>query len=241
MKRKLSLVILACFFHSVAAADTVLIEPRIVGEQTLFEEQLRPSARISANRVVASVIAPTTSQSAVRPSVHLLAHDAWSGTPVCARWLSSDALYEAQATYDLPATLPANGVRLAYDSAYVDTIGNLTPERLGISVAKGECTEQADHFAPAIWNGDAGAPIDHIMIYLNSQSADDVYVQVNPPDHPHFIECLPLDHRHTVAMDRRCRIPFDVFDQGTVELELNAFRRGIPDDPIRFSVELPSP
>lgn len=241
MKLKLSLVVLILFYHGNSIADTILVEPRIVGDEQFFAEELRPSARIAANQVVASVVAPSNAPSVVRPSVHLLAHEAWGGSAICARWRSSDALYEAQATYDLPASLPATGLRLAYDSAYVDTIGILTPDRLGISVAKGECTEPSIQFAPAIWNGDAGAAFDHIIVYVNAQSADDVYLQVDPPSGNLFIDCTPLDHGQTVGMDRQCRVPLTAFETGRVELELNAFRRGLPDDPLRFSVAVSSP
>lgn len=241
MKWKLSFVVLLFLHNSTSFADTILVEPRVVGNEQFFEEELRPSARISADQVVISIVAPSSAASAVRPSVHLLAHETWGGSAICARWRTSDALYEAQATYDLPGTLPTSGVRLAYDSVHVDTIGRLTPDRLGITVAKGECTEQSDLFAPAIWNGDASASIDHIMIYANGQSADDVYIHVDPPSGTLFIECVPLDHRHTVGMDRQCRVPLTAFDNGLAALELNALRRGHPDDPIRFTVALPSP
>lgn len=219
-----------------ASAQPVVVEPRMTGTGA-FEEERLLAARISLDHVIAGVAlrAPETSD---KPSVHAMLP--WQGEPVCVRWKSADALYSAQAVYDLPQGNPAGLFRLAYPSAHTEWLRDLQRDRLGITIAQGECPSGQGVFAPAIWNGEPAGPFEHLAILLNARRANEVYVIFeDAAGAVRDLTCRELSDSQGLGIDHVCEIPLDDLAAGPLSMEINQIRRGQPDAPLNIVVMIP--
>ncbi|MDO8863133.1 hypothetical protein Q6D67_15610 [Haliea sp. E1-2-M8] len=223
--------------------------PALRPHQDKFVETLRDSAKISAARVVTGVML-VTRDADVTPSAHAVVPSGWKGDSFCARWLSSDARYEAWAEYMLSES-EENGVppgwdggllRLQFDSDHGKLLKALRRDRLGITVTKGACDAPSSEYAPVIWNEEAKLPGTKVLVLVHARGADEVYLIYtgSPTDEggKSYIDCSRLDHEYRVGIDHECEIPTSVFDSNPLKIELNRLRRGLPDDPIPFSIEM---
>lgn len=229
---------LAAFFVLAVAparAEPVVVEPRMTGSGAFAEERL-PAARVSLDHIISGVSmrAPASLE---KPSIHALLP--WHGQPVCVRWKSADALYIAQAVYDLPADNDAGLFRLAYPSVHVDWLRELEDDRLGITISQGECHGDMTTYAPAIWNGDPSGPFDKLSVLLNARRANEVYLMFHSADGAQDLDCHELPHAARTGMDHICEIPLVGLPAGPLEIELYQIRRGQPDAPVTFSVMIP--
>lgn len=223
-------------FVGTAHAQPVIVEPRMTGTGA-FEEERLLAARISLDHVIAGVgfRAPEASE---KPSVHAMLP--WQGEPVCVRWKSADALYSAQAVYDLPQTNQTGFFRLAYPSAHADWLRDLQRDRLGITIAQGECLSGQGVFAPAIWNGEPAGPFEHLAILLNARRANEVYVIFeDATGAARDLTCRELSDSQGVGIDHVCEIPMDDLPAGPLPIEINQLRRGQPDTPLNIVVMIP--
>lgn len=232
--------------NSIAsAADIPALQPR----DGAFRESLRDSAKISAARVVTGVMMDTGDAEA-KPSAHVIVPASWKGGAFCARWLSSDARYEAWAEYLLadsehdgvPSAWRGGLVRLMFDTSHAELLGSLTWDRLGVTVTQGTCDTPQINYAPVIWNGVAMMASNKLVLLVHARGADDVFLVLggarDGEEKETFIDCTRLRHEYRVGIDHECEVPTSLLGPGRQSIQLNRLRRGLPDDPISFSVEM---
>jgi hypothetical protein len=250
MNSRMLFAILLLLNGTVIGADIPELLP-----QGAFVEELRDSARISAPRVVTGVrlvasdgetgIGLVTSDVEAIPSAHAKMPGGWKGETICARWLSSDARYEAWSEYvlsergGLPPDWSRGPVQLLFKSKHKKLLQALPPDRIGITVTKGACDAPSSVYVPVIWKGAEPLKGDTVVVLVHARGADEVYLILYPDKgREKYIDCSQLDHEYRVSIDHKCEIPPNDFKSGRLKLTLNRLRRGLPDDPVEFEIEI---
>lgn len=242
----IALILVATRLGAQPVAILPDIDPAYSDTGYRFEEELRDKATISLVSVVAG-IAFRSPPGVERPTVHAMFPADWQG-PVCARWLSTDALYTASATYSPPKATDGGMVtaRLEYPGIHGDWLRDLTLEQMGITLRQGACdqtatppTPEPEVFVPAIWNGRTDAAPDRLVILVNARGADETYVIVRGEDTTVDLDCDRIVGTPTVGIDHLCEVPLATLSGSRLGVELNRLRRGQPDRPVVFSIDLP--
>ncbi|WP_231889419.1 hypothetical protein PJ900_02530 (plasmid) [Tistrella mobilis] len=175
-------------------------EPALELGQNGFREIVRPSALISGT-VVTGVQVYAAAQDDI--SMRGFVPRRWAGESICASVLTINGLYEATATYRIPADWPGGIAQLPFPTVHADVLLGAGSDGLSIRLSRNACgAELGRDMSFAIWNGGGG---DRLTVLLNSFRADAVYLYVAGRETP--LRCRAIDLPARSAFDAACDLP----------------------------------
>lgn len=205
--RQISFMAIPFFFTPAYAQEPVSFSTLLPDQANIIEE-LRASPAISGARIVGIMRAGAEVQAA-GPDFLLQVPYGWSHDSVCLRVVSVDALYEAQASYDVPQLHGAQTVRLEFSSRKPQFWNSLAQraesDAITALATKGSCDlprEQALAIPVEI-----GAPAEHVRVsvFLNTFRSEEAFVLWNGEE----IACEPVNAPIRTAFDMRCTVDLD--------------------------------
>ncbi|WP_372022178.1 hypothetical protein [Tistrella mobilis] len=177
-------------------------EPALELGQDGFREIVRPSALISG-AIVTGVQVYAAAQDDI--SMRGFVPRSWAGESVCASVLTINGLYEATATYRIPAEWPGGIALLPFPTVHADILSNAGSDGLSIRVSRNACgAELGRDMSFALWNGGGG---NRLTVLLNSFRADAVYLYVAGRETP--VRCRMIDLPARSAFDVACDLSVD--------------------------------
>jgi len=234
--RLYSTVVLVAGLVTVSAAQTLPVIPA----SRPLDERSMVAAEVFAPRIVVGVMLETGVRS-LSPGVATVFPQEWSGSTVCARFLSSDSLYEADSEHVVPQITEPLLAALEFRTQKTRKLSQLGRNDLAVTISRGGCENEVREFVPAIWRAEAPKLADPVLIYVGAQGATDVYANINSGSIESEVQCEVLSNDETVGFDHVCKIPTEQFPQGgRIDIELNRVNAGAFDPPELFTLWLRS-
>ncbi len=196
-----------------------------------LDEQLTAAAEVSAPRIVVGVMLDTEDPGD-EPLVAVTLPAAWGGAPVCARFVSAEALYEARTEYEVPGDLGTGTALLEFATRHADALLALHAEEFAIALSRGRCADAGTEFAAALWRSVDPSADDEVRVLVNGLGATEVYAWVAAPDGGFDISCRIPPNGSAVAFDHVCALPRDQLAVGeATQIEINRISFGAPQRP----------
>ena len=215
----------AILFGSVLCLPGLAVADSLALTGDPFNEVLRDAAEISGV-VVAGVLrhgAAADNAGAVSLAADLPPD--WAGSPICARVLSSDGLYEATSRYELDRTWNGGVATLSFPTIHGAFLTGLEPGAVAVQITQGDCQSPMDRSTVALWN--AAPAAGTAVLLVNAFRADEVFAYVG--DAPAPVRCEPLPLKGLTAYDHGCTLPEGL--SGQVEVSLYRIVNGKPAEP----------
>lgn len=220
---------------------TILCSPGLAVADSLaltgnpFNEVLRDAAEISGVVVAGVLRHGSASKDAGAVSLAADLPSDWAGSPICARVLSSDGLYEASSRYELDDAWEGGVATLSFPTVHGEFLTELVPGSVAVRITQGDCKAPGGRSTVALWNASPSA--GPVFLMVNAFRADEVFAYVGDAAAP--VRCEPLSLTGLTAFDHGCELPDGL--SGQVDVALYRIVNGKPAEPVTIRLWLGVP
>ncbi|NOR63724.1 MAG: hypothetical protein GQ535_14680 [Rhodobacteraceae bacterium] len=213
-----SLVVL-CPHFAMAQSNTTV---SLVSDP--FNEIVREAAKISGIQLRGLVSHGAYTDDGAPPQFSVILPQSWGGGVFCMRVVSSDGLYEAENTYQIPSTWQGGAAVLDYPTSTPGRLAALRPEEIAISSANGACGDTSGEIAVTFWEGAQVA--DSVSLLINAFRAEETYLYFDDEPSIPDIKCSVSSAAIRASFDTICTIPAALIRGRPVEATILPIKNG---------------